>query len=308
MKKSLFWFSILTCLSFTSACGVVSRADSGTYNDTTTESLYSKTLDNSQPISDVYEPLEITEILIRQEIGHDDWELTELEIDKDITINNSSDYDKPVGNMRVVWVTGYVKNKDSSLNADLELYKLEGDNVWYIGKHWGILKSIVTPEPPIVDESNYELSEDVELFQSDINTEESEDSIVESEEKYTETDEQFIELEDHFLSVLNEHFEIGGLFQYLEDGEIFVKDTGMKQVQNHREYSFDLKGVLTNEFNDLSLVDQYELLSASSYGIAEFYEGNMFLLGNIELTIGSDLYIVESSSYILKNEELFLPY
>lgn len=306
--RKILWFFMVILMTFTTACSAVSHSSNESYKDSGSESFKNVIIDSSQPIDGTYEPLEITEILVRQETEHEDWELTDLEVYKDKTIDNISDYDKPVGKMRVVWVTGHVKNNDSSLNVDLELYKLEGDDVWYIGTHWGILASIAVPEQPIVDESNYELSEDEDIFQDDINFNEHESTIVESEENYIETDEYFIELENRFLSVLNEHFESAGLIQYLEDGKLVVKDTGMKQMQDRREYIFDLEGTLTNEFNDLSLADQYSLLAMSDYGVAEFYEGNMFLLGDLGLTIDSDLYTVETYNYILKNNEMFLPY
>ncbi|MEC5423857.1 hypothetical protein QGM71_10180 [Virgibacillus sp. C22-A2] len=277
------------------------------------EVMKNESIDSSQPISDRYEPIEIAEILVEQEmakrqIDPDDWEITEIEISSDNIIDNIADYDKPVGKMRVVWVTGYVSGIGDVGNIDLELYKLDGDTVWYIDKHWGVLRDIEVPEMPSVDESNYQLSTsdqisigDNDLDESEVNSQEIDDD---------ETSEYFAGLEERYLSSLYEHFEQIGLINYLEGGKFYIKDTEVFQtpaaISDRREYTYYLDGTLTTDFGALTENEQYELLTKINFGEFEFYEGHMFDVDSIELISGTDV-LTRTTNSLDKNGERFLP-
>lgn len=276
------------------------------------ERINNESIDSSQPISNIYEPIEIAEILVEQEmvkrqVDPNDWEITEIEISSDSIIDNIADYDKPVGRMRVVWVTGYVSGTGDVGNIDLELYKLDGDNVWYIDRHWGVLRDIEVPEMPSVDESNYQLSTSDEIFTEDnsldkskVNSQKIEDDV--------ETSKYFAELEERYLNSLYEQFEQIGLIKYLEDGQIYIKDTDVFQVpaaiSDRREYTYYLSGSLTYDFNTLTENEQFELLDKVNLSEYQFYDGHQFDVASLNLTNDSDTYTLTSST-LNKNGESF---
>lgn len=134
----------MTALFLFAACGSndQNNPESSALTDDDTAEL--ETIDSSEPISDQYDPIEIARILVAQEmekqqVAPTDWEITEIDIYSYEQIDNIADYDKPVGEMRVVWVTGDVHGAETVSNIDLKLYKLDGDDVWYISEHWGVL-------------------------------------------------------------------------------------------------------------------------------------------------------------------------
>lgn len=278
------------------------------------ENIEDEYIDSSQPISGAYEPKEIARVLVNQEMEKremdaGDWEITELEIYSDKTIDNLADYSKPVGKMRVVWVTGYVSGINDVGNIDLELYKLEGDDVWYIDNHWGVLRAIDVPEMPKVDESSYQLSTSDQLPTGGNSGDEPEwnDQTIEDDQ---ETSEYFAGLEERFFNYLYEHFEEIGLINYLEDEKFYIEDTKMFQtppaISDRREYTYYLSGNLTNDFTALQEEKQYELLSNIYFGESQFYEGHMFDVISIDLTIGPDLF-TRNVNTVEKNGERFIP-
>lgn len=312
MKKHLFYIPLLTLLLL-AACDDNSKASSDNFevvNDY-------ETIDSSQPITDEYDPIEIAEILVTQELdkqGYDpkDWEISEIEIYFNKTVDNVADYDKPVGPMRIVWVTGLVSGINDTNNIDLELYKLEDDNVWYIDQHLGVLRNIAVPEMPKVDESNYELST------SDTIPTESQEEVKETNDDVnvdSEVSEYYAKFEEQFLNSLFDHFEDIGLLQYFEGGKFYIKDTEIFQtlptIEGRREYVYFLDATLTNDFELLTEQEQYELLSSIDIANSEFYEGNMFDVESIELIGDSDVFTRYSGSrtanLIEKNGEAFHP-
>ena len=90
-------------------------------------------------------------------------------------VYNIADYDKPVGDMRKVWIeegsmkaTAEDDGSTGSFGYNLELYQMKDDHKWYIGKHWGLLAHIEVTETPDVEE-------DERMFSN------SEDMIIDSE-------------------------------------------------------------------------------------------------------------------------------
>jgi hypothetical protein len=319
MKKSLFCLTVFAILFLITAC---SNIDQNNFEDaevTSDEFTENETIDSSQPISDMYDPIEIAKILVEQEmtkrqIDPNNWEITEIEISSDHMIENIADYGKPVGKMRVVWVTGYVSGTEDVGNIDLELYKLEGDNVWYIDQHWGVLRAIEVPEMPTVDESSYQLSTSDKLPTDNNSLDESEMNNQEIEDD-NETSEYFGGLEERFLNSMYEHFEDIGLIKYLEGGKFYIKDTEVIQtpssISDTREYTYYLDGTLTTDFDALTENEQHELLTKINFGEVEFYEGHLFEVESIELVNGTDIFTRYSGSRttnkIEKNGEMFFP-
>ncbi|HLS67649.1 MAG TPA: hypothetical protein VK029_11715 [Pseudogracilibacillus sp.] len=123
-------------------------------------------IDPSEPISIEYDPIDIAKALVKQEMqkyetDSDNWEIATIEITRDEIIDNVSDYDKPAGDIHIVWINGEIESDDGELifevggkNFDLELYKRRNDKYWYIDEHWGILRDITTTDMPDVTEQN----------------------------------------------------------------------------------------------------------------------------------------------------------
>lgn len=97
--------------------------------------------------------------LVEQEMSKQvdlkEWEITENKVTSDNNVNNISDYDKPEGDMRIVWIAGYVKAiSDDGITGNvgytLELYQIKDDINWYIGNHWGILADLVVTDKPAI--------------------------------------------------------------------------------------------------------------------------------------------------------------
>ncbi|WP_142830231.1 hypothetical protein [Planococcus soli] len=118
------------------------------------------------------EPQKIARELVEEEmtaqIGLKEWEIEENIITSDKIVNNPADYDKPAGNKRIVWVDGNVKataddGTTGNLGYNLELYQMEGDDSWYIGRHWGILVNLEVTEKPIVEEDEKYFSDSEEI-------------------------------------------------------------------------------------------------------------------------------------------------
>ncbi|MFD1019578.1 hypothetical protein [Thalassobacillus hwangdonensis] len=119
------------------------------------------------------EPQKITRKLVEQEMAKQEglasWKIVQNAITSDKVVNNIADYDKPVGDKRVVWVDGTVeattseKGNTANVGFTLELYQMVGDTEWYIDEHWGVLRALVVTEKPEVDESQFDLSDSAEL-------------------------------------------------------------------------------------------------------------------------------------------------
>ncbi|UOE94811.1 hypothetical protein [Alkalihalobacillus sp. LMS39] len=96
---------------------------------------------------------ELVTMEMDKQIGLKTWEITENYVYSDYETYNIIDYDKPEGDMRVVWIVGNVKatSEDEitvNFSYDLELYQMDGDSTWYIGTHWGILSHLKITEIP----------------------------------------------------------------------------------------------------------------------------------------------------------------
>ncbi|WP_047985842.1 hypothetical protein [Ornithinibacillus californiensis] len=95
---------------------------------------------------------ELVEIEMAKQVGLKEWEITENEVTSDQEVYNISDYDKPEGDMRIVWVSGNVQatteedNITGNVGFELELYQMKGEDTWYIGNHWGALISLELTE------------------------------------------------------------------------------------------------------------------------------------------------------------------
>ncbi|MDP4153926.1 MAG: hypothetical protein Q8865_10905 [Bacillota bacterium] len=110
------------------------------------------------------EPQKIARSLVKQEmqkqVGLKKWKITSNKVasDKD-NVNNPGDYDKPMGEKRIVWIEGNVNatSKDGvtgNAGYDLELYQMKGDTKWYIGNHTGVLIDLKVTDKPEVKEEN----------------------------------------------------------------------------------------------------------------------------------------------------------
>ncbi|WP_112182027.1 MULTISPECIES: hypothetical protein [Paraliobacillus] len=135
---------------------------------------------NSEPIGNETDPLKIAMNLVEQEmskqVGLKEWEITENYITSDEIVDNIADYDKPVGEMRKLWVSGNVKatatDEEGGATGDfgyeLQLYQMKDDPTWYIGEHYGVLIGLIVTEKPEVDETGMELSDSEELPTSNV--------------------------------------------------------------------------------------------------------------------------------------------
>lgn len=119
------------------------------------------------------EPQKIARKLVKQEMSKQvelkKWEITENIVTSDKNVHNISDYEKPVGDMRIVWISGNVKatsDNDNTGNVgyELELYQIKYDNKWYIGNHWGVLIDLEVTEKPVVNEDERYLSDNEEMI------------------------------------------------------------------------------------------------------------------------------------------------
>lgn len=126
---------------------------------------------------DETEPQKIARELVEQEmsiqVGLKSWEITENVMTSDQYVYNIADYDKPIGDMRKVWIEGFVKataaedGSTGSIGYNLELYQMKGDHKWYIGEHWGVLANLEVTEEPDVEEDErfFSNSEDIIIDQ-----------------------------------------------------------------------------------------------------------------------------------------------
>lgn len=121
---------------------------------------------NDELIINESDPLQIAKALVELEVskqvGLKEWSITENKVTSDQYVFNIADYDKPVGDMRKVMIDGNINAtvEDDGTNGNigyvLELYKMRGDNTWYIGKHWGVLIDLdVTAKPEVEENPKY---------------------------------------------------------------------------------------------------------------------------------------------------------
>ena len=113
------------------------------------------------------DPLVIARLLVEHEmakqVGLSSWEITNNRITSDTNVFNVADYDKPMGDMRKVWIEGNVKataaddGTTGNVGFTLELYQMrEQDPNWYVGNHWGVLIALpVTKQPNYVEDERY---------------------------------------------------------------------------------------------------------------------------------------------------------
>lgn len=137
--------------------------------NTTTENVNQK---EAEVVNDEIEPQKIArnlvEIEMAKQVGLKNWEITENRVTSDQIVNNIADYDKPVGDKRIVWVSGNVKatSEDDitgNVGYELELYQMKDDDKWYIGKHMGVLIDLEVTEKPLVEEDEKYFSNSEEL-------------------------------------------------------------------------------------------------------------------------------------------------
>lgn len=120
------------------------------------------------------DPLEIAKALVEHEMANQEglssWEITENSLTSDTNVFNISDYDKPVGDMRIVWIEGNVNataNDGTSGNVgySLELYQMsEQDPNWYVGNHWGVLIDLAVTKTPNYQEDERYFSDSDQLI------------------------------------------------------------------------------------------------------------------------------------------------
>ncbi|WNF37199.1 hypothetical protein RJD24_01705 [Bacillaceae bacterium IKA-2] len=140
---------------------------------TLTEEATSEGEDYSE-ISNETEMQKIARELVGKEmskqVGLKEWSIIENKVTSDNYVFNIADYEKPVGDMRKVWIEGYVKatsaddGSTGNVGYNLELYQMKDDSKWYIGKHWGVLSHLEVTEEPVVFEDKRFLSDSAELI------------------------------------------------------------------------------------------------------------------------------------------------
>lgn len=139
-----------------------------------TESSSEKVAVNAELMLEKTDPLQAAADLVEMEVarqgGMKEWEITKNEVVSDNTFHNAGDRDKPIGDMRVVWVEGNLaftteNNNEASEGFSLEFYQMRGDDYWYIGKHWGFLRHLeVSEKPNVVENPDYFSDSDELLF------------------------------------------------------------------------------------------------------------------------------------------------
>ena len=186
--------------------------------------------------------------------GLKSWEITDHQVTSDSNIFNISDYDKPVGDMRIVWVEGYVKatakddGSTGSIGYNLELYQMaEQDPNWYVGNHWGVLRDLeVTKTPDYVEDDRYFSDSDELIFDEEngglasVNIPEYGESFEEANpDKVTTADDligawHWREYDDIYMILRND-----GSYSYIEkNAEFFAEGTyKVNQMDDHYEVS-----------------------------------------------------------------------
>ncbi|WP_226671160.1 hypothetical protein [Metabacillus litoralis] len=198
------------------------------------------TMENSnekeaEVVNDEIEPQKIARNLVKQEmakqVGLKSWEITENKVTSDQIVNNIADYDKPVGDKRIVWVSGNVKatSEDDitgNVGYELELYQMKDDDKWYIGKHMGVLIDLEVTEKPLVEEDEKYFSNSEELpFPEESSQPEEEKSINAANEEleFAVTDLlgawQWNDGEDFYM-ILRDDFT----YSYIEEKAGFVSE------------------------------------------------------------------------------------
>src|SRR5690625_2082783 len=166
MKKGII---ITTMLTTAALIGCTNETTTSKQNDSDIQEIEAvdrsdhEETETTQDINkhDLYiDPIDIAKALVKQEMqkyetDSDNWEIATIEITRDEIIDNVSDYDKPAGDIHIVWINGEIESDDGELifevggkNFDLELYKLQDDIYWYIDQHWGVLRNLVTTDLP----------------------------------------------------------------------------------------------------------------------------------------------------------------
>jgi hypothetical protein len=128
------------------------------------------------------------------------------------------------------------------------------------------------------------------------------EKIVDDESKIDEE-----ELNRWYMEVMNLHFSDIGLLKYIEGGK--VQAERIEKVQSPMdpdkfEFTYYLEGTLNDEFRTLPENDQFDLLDKISVGSYEYYWGNQFDVGYLNLFSNSDTFQISWDS-LLKNGESF---
>lgn len=218
--KRLFGLTLLTTLIILGACGNLEQEDLIVEKEVDEESAVIEVSEttaeieenlvseevkeneaseqNSESIGNESDPKEIAKKLVKQEmskqVGLEEWEIIENYITSDEIVDNIADYDKPVGEMRKLWVSGIVRatatDEEGGATGDfgyeLQLYQMKDDPKWYIGEHYGVLIGLIVTEKPEVDETGMDLSDSEELPTSNapIDSDESVENEQETEDYY----------------------------------------------------------------------------------------------------------------------------
>ncbi|MBO0588981.1 hypothetical protein [Sporosarcina sp. E16_8] len=158
-----------------SSNGVINYKEATSNETSSNESTRDKTAGyvaiNDDLIINESDPLRITRALVELEmskqVGLKEWRITENNMTSDQNVFNIADYDKPVGDMRKVWIEGNINatveddGTNGNIGYDLELYQMRGDTTWYVGKHWGVLIDLnVTAKPKVEENLKYHSNSD----------------------------------------------------------------------------------------------------------------------------------------------------
>jgi len=207
---------------------VLSSTEEELVETSTTEEVATETSES--------EPLKIARELVEQEmskqVGLASWEITKHVITSDQYVHNIADYDKPVGDMRKVWIEGYVRGTAADdgttgeVGYNLELYQMKGDSKWYIGTHWGVLAHLEVTDVPVVDEDERYLSHSDEIIFDEVNGGLSSSNVPE----YGETYEQ--------ANPTTEADLIGG-WHWIDTAEIYMilrKDQTFSYIEEYGDF------------------------------------------------------------------------
>lgn len=295
MKRILYNSLIIVIAFIISACG---QSDDP---EAIGEKVSDETIDSSEPISDDYSPEEIAHILVRQVLKQEaldssQWDMLENEVYAKYKYTNVINDDKPYGDIQIVWVIGKVQTtvdgKEQEKSFELELYKQDTEESWYIGAHEGILQSIDIPEMPQTDQPEERY---VYPYEN-------------SHEAVDNPDEQYFQdLEAKYLQYVYDHFVDVGLMEYMEDEQFTISKVEVDKQSSSsnatREYHYYIDASLDETFATLAEVEQYDILAEITVAdYFQYYEGHRFSVPIIQLFTERDLYLI-ASRIVSKNDK-----
>ncbi|MBM7604851.1 Na+-transporting methylmalonyl-CoA/oxaloacetate decarboxylase gamma subunit [Metabacillus crassostreae] len=228
------------------------------------------TIENSnhneaEVVNNEIEPQRIARNLVKiemaKQVGLKNWEITENRVTSDQIVNNIADYDKPVGDKRIVWVSGNVKatSEDGitgNVGYELELYQMKDDDKWYIGKHMGVLIDLEVTEKPLVEEDEKYFSNSEELpIPEEASQPEEEKSINAGNEEF-----EFVETDllgawhwddgEDFYMILRDDFT----YSYIEEKAGFVSEGTYTIEKVNNQFKVTVQ-YITGENKSIMLID-----------------------------------------------------